>query len=226
MILPKLHFEFERWKFNKEFGIYVSSLGNIKSKDKEIKIKELVTTDGYKTIRIIGNGKMRFVSIHRLVMKTFKPLSDYTNMTVDHIDSNKRNNKLKNLEWVSEEENQRRAQEKLLIVNNSNSNKKSKKSKPTAKEIEKAKKKKAKNKKSTEKVIQGPFYIYDTYGNKYKDCVEAAIKTLKTNGFQTDEKVIQQTATKIGECISHQDKYFGVFWYRRNEKGEMKPIKK
>ena len=29
MLLLKLHFKWERWKYNKEFDVYVSTLGNV-----------------------------------------------------------------------------------------------------------------------------------------------------------------------------------------------------
>lgn len=205
MILPKLHFELEKWKFNKEFGIYVSTFGNIKSKSKLIQATAVVNSSGYMSVRIVNleTDNCQYVQLHRLVLLTFKPIDNYKEMTVDHLDSNRRNCKLKNLEWVTEEENKRRAMEKFI---------------PSIEAKEKNLSKK--------KEVHGPFYIYDTYGNKYKTCIEAAIKTLKTYGFTTDELTVQQTASKIGECISHQNKYFGVFWYRRNEKGETKPVKK
>ena len=42
-------------------------------------------------------------------MSTFKPISNEDTMTVDHLDHNKRNNKLSNLEWVTQKENLERA---------------------------------------------------------------------------------------------------------------------
>lgn len=39
-------------------------------------------------------------------------------LTVDHIDGNHRNNKLENLEWVTKEENERRAKEALIAQGN------------------------------------------------------------------------------------------------------------
>ena len=59
----------------------------------------------------------RLYSIHRLVLMTWRPLpNDGTPMTVDHLDSNRRNNHLDNLEWVSEKENLRRASENLAKI--------------------------------------------------------------------------------------------------------------
>jgi hypothetical protein len=42
-------------------------------------------------------------------------MDDAENLTVDHLDHNKRNNSLDNLEWVSEEENLRRAKADLIV---------------------------------------------------------------------------------------------------------------
>jgi hypothetical protein len=47
-------------------------------------------------------------------MMTWKPIANADSMTVDHLDHNKRNNRLSNLEWVTEEENKRRAAEDLV----------------------------------------------------------------------------------------------------------------
>lgn len=106
MIFPKLHISLERWKWNAEYGLWVSTHGNFKSKDKkDRKIK--VNRDGYLSVK--SPVTQRQVLAHRLVMMTWKPIDDYTNMTVDHLDHNKRNNSLRNLEWVTEEENQHRA---------------------------------------------------------------------------------------------------------------------
>jgi hypothetical protein len=56
-----------------------------------------------------------YVAAHRLVMKTWRPTEDMDNLTVDHLDHNKRNNSLDNLEWVSEKENLRRAKADLIV---------------------------------------------------------------------------------------------------------------
>jgi hypothetical protein len=108
MIFPKITLRIERWKFNKEYGVYVSNLGNFKSKDKKdlrIKINNkgycLVNTPAYKN-RILA---------HRLVMLTWRPNLEAENLTVDHLDHNKRNNSVANLEWVTREENLLRARE-------------------------------------------------------------------------------------------------------------------
>lgn len=99
-------FKVEKWKYNIEYGVYVSSEGRIKSKSKVL-IKPRTTNSGYLIIRLDGKK----ILIHRLVMYTFKPTENMGDLTVDHLDHNKKNNSLKNLEWVTKEENIRRATE-------------------------------------------------------------------------------------------------------------------
>ena len=105
IILPKIHFEFERWKWNNDYNMYVSNLGNLKNAFGEV-IKPKVGENGY---MVISNCYGKWIGIHRLVMSTFKPISNKDTMTVDHLDHNKRNNKLSNLEWVTQKENLERA---------------------------------------------------------------------------------------------------------------------
>ena len=57
--------------------------------------------NGYETVTLSNNKKM---AVHRLVALTFIPNPD-NKPYVNHIDSNKTNNKLENLEWVTQKEN-------------------------------------------------------------------------------------------------------------------------
>lgn len=104
MILPQLHIKLERWKYNSNLEIYVSTLGHFKDKNKE-PIYPLLNKRGYMKLYIKGSC----LFAHRVVLMTWRPLSSYKNMTVDHLNHNKRDNRLDNLEWVSLEENLRRA---------------------------------------------------------------------------------------------------------------------
>ena len=106
MIFPKLHIELERWKWNDEHGIWVSTFGNFKT-DKKKDMKVRTNESGYLGVKSYKTGK--FILAHRLVMLTWRPITNVDSMTVDHLDHNKRNNRLSNLEWVTREENQRRA---------------------------------------------------------------------------------------------------------------------
>ena len=64
--------------------------------------KQRITPKGYKTTNI---DKVPLL-VHRIVMEAFKGKSD---LTVDHIDGNKLNNSLDNLEYVTIQENIKRA---------------------------------------------------------------------------------------------------------------------
>lgn len=94
----RFHFSIERWKFNKEYSIYVSTWGNIK--DGKKKDKNVYADHGYLFVEV----DKKLVPVHRLVMETFKPQK--LNLTVDHIDHNTRNNHISNLRWLSKEENE------------------------------------------------------------------------------------------------------------------------
>lgn len=103
-ICPRFIFKVEKWKWNKECRLYVSTMGHFRDEYKQpIPIK--LNQNGYVVIKTRNGYQMA----HRLVMKTWMPTEDMDNLTVDHLDHNKRNNALDNLEWVTEKENKRRA---------------------------------------------------------------------------------------------------------------------
>lgn len=114
MIFPTISINLERWKWNKTFEIYVSTKGRVKNKSKVL-VPPMVTKGGYLVIFLPYFHK--FIRIHRLVMLTWCPRADADLLTVDHINHNKRDNSLQNLEWVTFEENQRRAQTDYLNFN-------------------------------------------------------------------------------------------------------------
>jgi len=108
-IMPRFFVNCERWKWNDDLRIYVSTHGHVKDEHKK-NVAAKINGNGYFCVRLNG----RFYTIHRLVLMTWRPLpNDGTPMTVDHLDSNRRNNRLDNLEWVSQAENLRRANENL-----------------------------------------------------------------------------------------------------------------
>lgn len=98
-------------------GLYqVSNLGRIKSLDRIIKHKNcLYNRKGKILIQSIRNcyksvclydkeHKMKIISSHRLVAIHFIK-NEYNKPCVNHIDSNKLNNRFDNLEWVTVSEN-------------------------------------------------------------------------------------------------------------------------
>lgn len=109
-----LHFSIERWKWNPEFGLWVSNKGHFKNKDKK-PVPIQIGEGGYPAVYCGGTThKHRFA--HRVVMLTWRPTANAEHLTVDHLDHNKRNFALDNLEWVSFEENQRRADADLVNI--------------------------------------------------------------------------------------------------------------
>lgn len=111
-MLPKLTLNIERWKYNKTFELYVSNMGHIRNKSKA-DIAPKIMNNGYMVVYVNGsiNG---YMLLHRVVMLTWKSTPEAEHLTVDHLDHNKRNNALSNLEWVTYAENQRRAKEDLI----------------------------------------------------------------------------------------------------------------
>ena len=112
-IFPTFNFNIERWKWNKEYRVYVSNMGHFRDGHKRL-IQIKISSDGYIKINTSAGIK----SAHRLVMLTWRPIPNAEDLTVDHLDHNKRNNSVANLEWASKAENQRRADEDLITVSN------------------------------------------------------------------------------------------------------------
>lgn len=54
---------------------------------------------------MVNENKRKFFMIHRLVLETFSPIENSEKYQVNHIDGNKMNNNLDNLEWVTPSEN-------------------------------------------------------------------------------------------------------------------------
>ena len=103
----------ERWKWNADFGIYVSNKGHFRSRDKkDLPVK--ITQGGYCCVYCEGTVNAYRLA-HRVVLLTWRPNGDAENMTVDHLNHNKRCNELDNLEWVTKAENLRRAGEDLVL---------------------------------------------------------------------------------------------------------------
>ena len=72
--------------------------------DKPIEVKPINGAHGYQKVNISMHNKEKLVSIHRLVAEAFIPNPD-NKPEVNHIDGNKKNNAVWNLEWVTPKEN-------------------------------------------------------------------------------------------------------------------------
>jgi len=97
--------EGELWKeFN---GYHVSNFGRVKSfKYKKPRILKPRISLDYLRVELCFDGKHKLFSVHRLVALAFIPNPE-NKPEVNHIDGNKLNNHISNLEWVTASENTR-----------------------------------------------------------------------------------------------------------------------
>lgn len=109
-LLPTFQFKVEKWKWNKEYRVYVSNQGRFKDEYKQNLPIKINTNGGYVSVKTNYGYKLA----HRLVMLTWAPIPNAEEMTVDHLDHNKRNNAVNNLEWVTFKENYYRANADLI----------------------------------------------------------------------------------------------------------------
>lgn len=119
----------ELWKPVKGYeGLYeVSTTGRIRSIERTVPhsksgtrrfpASEKMPTDvhGYLYCYLYKNGKGRRFAVHRLVAEAFIPNPD-KKPEVNHLDGNKYNNCVENLEWVTRKENVRHAADTGLWV--------------------------------------------------------------------------------------------------------------
>lgn len=100
----------EQWKDIKGYEDYyeVSNLGNVRSKVSGELLKPFSGSRKYLSVDLGYAEKPKRVTVHKLVMETFNPEGYFEGAEVDHIDGDKTNNKLSNLEWVTHDENMRR----------------------------------------------------------------------------------------------------------------------
>ena len=85
-------------------GYFVSKCGKIFSERTKRILKPKIDKDGYCVYVFSNSGVRKHISGHRLVAETF--LDNPENKpTVNHIDGNKSNNNISNLEWATYSEN-------------------------------------------------------------------------------------------------------------------------
>lgn len=86
----------------------ISNLGKVRNKETKQILKTYLDKDGYVLIALREpgtTGSPKCMRIHRLLMWNFVKQCD---LEIDHIDMNKQNNDLSNLQYVSHIENQNR----------------------------------------------------------------------------------------------------------------------
>ena len=100
---------FVEWKLIVINGIItnylVSSEGEVKNRMTGKILKPYLNSNGYCQVGIYINGKFKNSLLHRLVASAFIPNIE-NKLEVNHIDGNKLNNRVENLEWCNRSENQ------------------------------------------------------------------------------------------------------------------------
>lgn len=118
----------EEWRRVKDWPYEVSSTGRVRSINRYVtaflrrgvelvKSKKLLLSrerklklnrNGYLQVMLKNEGKLKMVSVHRLVLKTFSN-NKGDGLDVNHKNLIKTDNRLENLEWVTKSENMKHA---------------------------------------------------------------------------------------------------------------------
>lgn len=114
-------------EFWKEFlpGYEVSTMGRVRSfkqySEGRILSFRFVFSKNYRLIRIVVDGKEKCFAVHRLVAQAFIPNPD-NKPEVNHINGDKFDNRVENLEWVTHSENMLHAFDTKLQISLSGEN--------------------------------------------------------------------------------------------------------
>ena len=94
----------EEWRPIQDFPEYeVSNLGRVKGVKKNIILSSQETKGGYLIYRFYQNKKRHQRYLHRILAEAFLPKIEGKN-TIDHINQNKKDNRLENLRWADQTE--------------------------------------------------------------------------------------------------------------------------
>lgn len=96
--------------------VYVSIRGVVYSLSSGV-YKPRINNMGYGRVRFKIKGEYKEKLVHRLVAEAFIPKRRGRRL-VNHIDANKMNNHVSNLEWVTQKENMQHASKMGLLANN------------------------------------------------------------------------------------------------------------
>lgn len=116
----------EIWKDIPEYeGLYqVSNFGNVKSfligagGSKFNDPEKILKPNGkrYLHVTLSKDKNKKIFTIHRLVLLNFRPEKYFEGAVINHIDGNKLNNRLDNLEWCTHSQNMKHAVENNLTA--------------------------------------------------------------------------------------------------------------
>ena len=106
----------EDWKQIEDTQFYISNMGRIKNIETGNILKPSPNPKGYLCVNLTVNRVKRPFKIHRLVAKDFIPNPE-NKKQVNHINCDKTDNRVENLEWVTNLENMRHAISHGLYAN-------------------------------------------------------------------------------------------------------------
>lgn len=93
----------EEWKQYNDTNYFVSNFGKVYSVLSDKILKE-DSSSRYQTVTIYHDGKKLTTRVHRMVGEMFLK-KNFDSLEINHIDGNKLNNRVDNLEWVTSLEN-------------------------------------------------------------------------------------------------------------------------
>ena len=106
----------EIWKRIQSFPNYeVSNFGNVRNVITKKMKKKRISNTGYYLVHLWFRKKRKACTVHRLVLSAFK--GNYPDLQCDHIDTNKLNNCVQNLRWVTPAQNMANHLTKSRVLN-------------------------------------------------------------------------------------------------------------
>ena len=91
---------------NQETFYSISNYGEVRNDSTGTLLEGSIANNGYRMVHLRYRIDKN-CSVHRLVMKAFAPCEDMDELQINHIDGNKLNNQLDNLEWSTALDNMR-----------------------------------------------------------------------------------------------------------------------